>query len=140
MPQPAHCILHPEMMQSGTPEQLLVLLVEDDADLAEVTQAALEHEGLQVVVAHDGLEALELIDKLRPQVVVTDLVMPVLDGLELIRRHAARPAPRAPVIAVSAVAARLRVARELGAAEVLLKPVVPQELLQSVWKAARGQL
>src|SRR5712671_5969167 len=133
VPQPAHCILHPGMMQSGTPEQLLVLLAED-------AQAALEHEGLQVAVAHDGLEALELIDKLRPQVVVTDLVMPVLDGLELIRRHAARPAPRAPVIAVSAVAARLRVARELGAAEVLLKPVVPQELLQSVWRAARGQL
>ena len=54
-------------MQTGTREQLLVLLVEDDADLAEVTQAALEHEGLQVAVAHDGLEALELIDKLRPQ-------------------------------------------------------------------------
>jgi CheY-like chemotaxis protein len=126
-------------MQTGTREQLLVLLVEDDTDLAEVTQAALEHEGLQVAVAHDGLEALELIDKLRPQVVVTDLVMPVLDGLELLRRHAARPAPRAPVIAVSAVGARLRAARDLGAAEVLLKPVFPQELLQSVRKAARGQ-
>jgi CheY-like chemotaxis protein len=126
-------------MQTGTREQLLVLLVEDDVDLAEVTQAALEQEGLQVAIAHDGLEALELIDKLRPQVVVTDLVMPVLDGLELIRRHAARPAPRAPVIAVSAVGARLRAARELGAAEVLLKPVFPHELLQSVWKAARGQ-
>jgi two-component system, chemotaxis family, chemotaxis protein CheY len=125
-------------MRTDAREQLLVLLVEDDADLAEVTQAALQHEGLNVAVARDGLEGLELIEKLRPQVVVTDLVMPVLDGLELIRRHAGRPAPRAPVIAVSAVAARLRVARELGAAEVLLKPVFPDELLQSVWKAARG--
>jgi CheY-like chemotaxis protein len=126
-------------MQTRAREQLLVLLVEDDADLAEVTQAVLQHDGLQVAVAHDGLEGLDLIDKLHPQVVVTDLVMPVLDGLELIRRHAARPAPRAPVIAVSAVAARLRAARELGAAEVLLKPVTPAELLHSVWKAARRQ-
>jgi len=126
-------------MQTRTREQLLVLMVEDDADLAEVTQAALEEEGLQVVIAHDGLEGLDLIDKLHPQVVVTDLVMPVLDGLELIRRHAARPAPRAPVIAVSAIGAKLRAARELGAAEVLLKPVFPQELLQSVRKLARGQ-
>jgi len=126
-------------MQTRTRGQLLVLLVEDDADLAEVTQAALEEEGLQVVIAHDGLEGLDLIDKLHPQVVVTDLVMPVLDGLELIRRHAARPAPRAPVIAVSAIGAKLRAARELGAAEVLLKPVFPQELLQSVRKLARGQ-
>jgi CheY-like chemotaxis protein len=126
-------------MQTQAREQLLVLLVEDDPDLAEVTQAALQEEGLQVAVAHDGLEGLDLIDKLHPQVVVTDLVMPVLDGLELIRRHAARPAPRAPVIAVSAVGAKLRAARDLGAAEVLLKPVFPQELLESVRKVARGQ-
>jgi chemosensory pili system protein ChpA (sensor histidine kinase/response regulator) len=126
-------------MQTRTEERLLVLLVEDDVDLADVTQALLQQEGLRVAVAHDGLEALELIDKLHPQVVVTDLIMPVLDGLELIRRLAARPAPRAPVIAVSAVGARLRLARELGAAEVLLKPVLPDDLLQSVRKAARGQ-
>ena len=117
-----------------------MLLVEDDADLAEVTQALLQREGLRVAVAHDGLEGLDLIEKLHPQVVITDLVMPVLDGLELIRRHAARPAPRAPVIAVSAVGARLRAARDLGAAEVLLKPVFPQELLQSVRKVARAAL
>jgi CheY-like chemotaxis protein len=117
-------------------EELLVVLVEDDADLAAVTQATLQHEGLQVLVARDGLEGLALIEKVHPQVVVTDLVMPVLDGLELIRRLAARPAP---VIAVSAVGARLRAARELGAAEVLLKPVAPEELLQSVRKAARAR-
>src|SRR5437867_4036610 len=101
-------------MQPQAREQLLVLLVEDDADLAEVTQALLQREGLRVAVAHDGLEGLDLIEKLHPQVVITDLVMPVLDGLELIRRHAARPAPRAPVIAVSAVGARLRAARDLS--------------------------
>ena len=126
-------------MQTRFQKQLLVLLVEDDADLAEVTQAVLQQDGLQVAVAHDGLEGLDLIERLRPQVVVTDLIMPILDGLELIRRHAARPAPRAPVIAVSSVGARLRAARDLGAAEVLLKPVFPQELLQSVRKVARGQ-
>ncbi|HKC61415.1 MAG TPA: response regulator [Myxococcales bacterium] len=125
-------------MQPQAREQLLVLLVEDDADLAEVTQAVLQQEGLQVAVAHDGREGLDLIEKLHPQVVVTDLVMPVLDGLELIRRHAARPAPRAPVIALSAVGAKLRAARDLGAAEVLLKPVFPHELLQSVLKVVRA--
>lgn len=126
-------------MRPRWPEKILVVLVEDDLDLAAVTQASLQHEGLRVLVAHDGLEGLELIEKVHPQVVVTDLVMPVLDGLELIRRLVARPAPQAPVIAVSAVGARLRAARELGAAEVLLKPVEPEELLQSVRKAARAQ-
>jgi CheY-like chemotaxis protein len=127
-------------MRPQAREQLLVLLVEDDVDLAEVTQALLQQDGLRVAVAHDGLEGLDLIEKLHPQVVITDLIMPVLDGLELIRRHAARPAPRAPVIAVSAVGARLRAARDLGAAVVLLKPVFPQELLQSVRKVARAAL
>ena len=127
-------------MRPQAREQLLVVLVEDDADLAEVTQALLQQEGLRVAVAHDGREGLDLIDKLHPHLVITDLVMPVLDGLELIRRLASRPAPRAPVIAVSAVGSRLRAARDLGAAEVLLKPVFPDELLQSVRKVARAAL
>ena len=126
-------------MQTEPRDQVVVVLVEDDEDLAEVTQAALQHEGLRVVVAHDGREGLDLIEKVHPQVVVTDLIMPVLDGRELIRRLAAAPAPRAPVIAVSAVGARLRVARELGAAEVLLKPVAPEELLESVRRAAAAR-
>jgi CheY-like chemotaxis protein len=121
----------------GQAGNFLVVLVEDDVDLAEVIQQSLELEGLRVAVAHDGHEGLDLIERLHPQVVVTDLIMPRLDGLELIRRLAAAPPPRAPVIAVSAVGARLRAARELGAAEILLKPVSPDQLLQSVRKAAR---
>ena len=124
-------------MQASAPESLLVVLVEDDADLADVTQAALRHEGVDVAVAHDGREGLDLIDKLHPRVVVTDLIMPVLDGLEMMRRLQERPTPRVPVIAVSAVGARLRAALDLGAADVLLKPVDPAELLQSVRKVAR---
>jgi CheY-like chemotaxis protein len=130
--------VHPaRRMQTTAAEHLLVVLVEDDADLADVTQAALQHDGVDVAVARDGREGLELIDKLHPRVVVTDLIMPVVDGLELMRRLRDRPEPRVPVIAVSAVGARLRAARDLGAAEVLLKPVDPADLLHSVLKAAR---
>jgi two-component system, OmpR family, response regulator MprA len=124
-------------MNTEPSKDLFVLLVEDDRDLAEVTQAALEHEGFQVAVAYDGQEGLEMADRLHPQVIVTDLVMPVVDGLELIKRLGERPPPRSPVVAVSAVGSRLRVARELGAVDVLLKPVDPSDLLQSVRKAAR---
>ena len=69
--------------------------------------------------------------------IITDLVMPILDGLELIKRLGERPPPHSPVVAVSAVGSRLRAARELGAADVLLKPVDPAHLLLSVRKAAR---
>jgi CheY-like chemotaxis protein len=124
-------------MNADTHEELFVLLVEDDHDLAEVTQAALQHDGMEVAVAYDGKEGLEMADRLHPQVIVTDLVMPVVDGLEMIKRLGERPPPRSPVVAVSAVGSRLRAARELGAADVLLKPVDPAELSSSVRKAAR---
>lgn len=117
--------------------RLLIVLVEDDVDLAEVTQMALEREGFSVAVAHQGREGLDLIEQLHPDVVVTDLVMPVLDGLGLIQQHTAQPGRRAPVIAISAMGARLHAARELGAVEALVKPVHPVELAAVVRKAAR---
>lgn len=121
----------------GDIEKLRIVLVEDDRDLAEVTQAALEIEGLDVAVAHDGEEGLALIDRTHPDVVITDLIMPVLDGLQLIQRLQAGPLPRSPVIAVSAVGSRLHAARELGAVEALVKPVHPKELAAVARKAFR---
>jgi len=118
-------------------ERLRVLLVEDDHDLAEVTQAALEFEGLEVAVAHDGREGLLAVDRVQPDVIITDLIMPVLDGLEMIQclRNGSRAG--SPVIALSAVGSRLRAARELGAVEALVKPVHPRELAACARKAWR---
>jgi DNA-binding response OmpR family regulator len=118
--------------------KLRVLLVEDDRDLAEVTQAALEFEGLEVAVAHDGREGLLAVDRVRPDVIITDLIMPVLDGLQMIQRlSASADQPRSPIIALSAVGSRLRAARELGAVEALVKPVHPRELAACARKAFR---
>ena len=118
-------------------ERLRVVLVEDDHDLADVTRLALELEGLEVSVAYDGREGLALIERVKPGVVITDLIMPVLDGLQLIDRIRSSPPPRAPVIAISAVGSRLHAARELGAVEALVKPVHPRDLAASARKAAR---
>ena len=112
-----------------------MLLVEDDRDLAEVTQAALEFEGLDVAVAHDGREGLEAVERVHPDVIITDLIMPVLDGLQMIQHLRAQT--RSPVIALSAVGSRLRAARELGAVEALVKPVHPRELAACARKAWR---
>jgi len=120
-------------------ERLRVVLVEDDRDLADVTQLALELEGLEVSVAYNGREALSVIERVHPDVVITDLIMPVLDGLQLIERIRSDPALHSPVIAVSAVGSRLRAARDLGAAEALVKPVHPKELAASARKAWRRE-
>jgi DNA-binding response OmpR family regulator len=116
-------------------EKLRLVLVEDDVDLALVTQAALEMEGIDVDIAHDGRAGLTLIDRVHPDVVVTDLIMPILDGLQLIRQLMAQQGP--PVIAISAVGSRLHAARELGAVEALVKPVHPGELAACARKVFR---
>jgi DNA-binding response OmpR family regulator len=117
-------------------EKLHLVLVEDDVDLATVTEVALEEEGLDVEVAHDGRAGLELIDRVHPDVVITDLIMPVLDGLQLIQELLSRHGP--PIIAISAVGSRLHAARALGAVEALVKPVHPSELAACARKAFRN--
>ncbi len=118
-------------------EHLRVLLVEDDRDEAEVLQAALEREGLSVSLAYDGAQGLDQALRDHPDVVITDLIMPVLDGLQLIQKLLSQPSAHPPVIALSAVGSRLHAARELGAVEALVKPVPPGELAAAARKAWR---
>lgn len=87
-----------------------ILLVDDEPDLQELYTDVLEVMGYQVIHAHDGLEALEKARQQRPDLVVTDWMMPRLDGVELCQRllrepglegvpiilHSSRRAPRIP--------------------------------------------
>ncbi len=87
-----------------------ILLVDDEPDLMELYTDVLEVMGYQVVQAHDGVEALEKARQQRPDLVVTDWMMPRLDGVELCGRllhepglegipiilHSSRRAPRIP--------------------------------------------
>jgi DNA-binding NtrC family response regulator len=76
-----------------------VLLVDDEMDLLELYTDVLEVMGYQVIHAHDGLEALELARKHRPDLIVTDWMMPRLDGVELCKRLLQDPELKAiPII------------------------------------------
>ena len=75
-----------------------VLLVDDDADARELVGEFLSYEGFTVETAGDGASALEVLDDFAPDVVVTDLEMPGMNGLELIRRIHARDPDRAALI------------------------------------------
>lgn len=80
-----------------------VLLVEDDADLRVTTRLVLERQGFEVLVAEDGLDALEVVSAHRPDLAVVDVMMPRMDGITLTKRLRADPATATlPVLLLTA--------------------------------------
>ena len=79
-----------------------VLVVDDEADLRFILRRCFDRAGYDVAEAADGAAALRSVHEVRPDLVVTDLVMPVMGGLELIQRLRADPVTAAiPIIVVS---------------------------------------
>lgn len=110
-----------------------VLVVDDEPDILLLHRLNLEAAGHRVVLAADGITALERIAEEPPDVVVLDVMMPVLDGwgvLERLRLDEAAP----PVLVVSAKSSPTDIqrARDLGAGDYLAKPYDPDELLRRV--------
>ncbi|MDD3992336.1 MAG: response regulator, partial [Desulfobacteraceae bacterium] len=77
-----------------------ILLVDDEADIREVLRMSLADMGYAVVTAEDGLAALRLFEEIRPSIVMTDIKMPVVDGIEVLRRIK-RIDPEAEVIMIT---------------------------------------
>ncbi len=113
----------------------LVLLVEDDPDTREMYAMFLGSFGYRVLQADNGLAALDASQSHCPDIVITDLAMPVMDGFELTRNLRARPATSSvPIIAVTGhgVPATPRLAREAGCCCLFTKPFLPDSLLDAV--------
>lgn len=112
------------------PSPQTVLIVEDDADLRGLYRTALSYAGFKVLVAGDGLEALQQIDRDPPAAVVLDLMLPNISGVVVRQEMAANPATRKiPIVVVTGAPGdhdRLDVAR------VLKKPVAPDRLVKIV--------
>src|SRR3954468_12061294 len=115
-----------------------VLVVDDELSLRKVLAATLQREGYQVEVAADGEEALLALERDGADVVVTDLVMPKMDGLSLLRKVVASH-PDVPVIVVTAhgrVDSAVE-AMKAGAFDFVTKPFEHAELKAIIAKAAR---
>jgi two-component system response regulator MprA len=83
---------------------VLVLVVDDEPGIVEFLRFALEDNGYRVATANDGGQALETVEREEPDVVITDLMMPRVDGWELCRQlRARRSTRRVPIIGMSAV-------------------------------------
>ncbi len=115
-----------------------VLLVDDDEAVRETVGAYLSRAGFAVATAADGAQGLAAVQTLRPEVVVTDVLMPVMDGRELVRRLRERD-DWVPVILLTQVgeAAERSAALDEGADDYLNKPFDPQELASRIRALAR---
>jgi CheY-like chemotaxis protein len=118
-----------------------VLVVDDNHDAAETTGMFLELSGHEVRTVGDGLQALDAAAVFRPEVVVLDIGLPLMDGYEVARRLRELPETRdALIIALTGYGQQgdRALAKEAGFDEHLVKPVDPAELARQIgeWKAA----
>jgi DNA-binding response OmpR family regulator len=111
-----------------------VLVVDDEPTIVEIVSRYMERAGFEAHEAHDGLEALEVAERHRPDLVVLDLMLPSIDGIEVMRRLHERPGPRIAVILLTArgeESDRLVGLRQ-GADDYVVKPFSPAELVARV--------
>ena len=108
-----------------------ILVVDDDVHIAEVIALFLEEEGLVVLTAGDGQEALMIAREERPRLVLTDVMMPRMDGIELCRRLHGDPTTRATVVLLMSAVVR-RDLSGCGAAGLVHKPFGFEDLAETV--------
>jgi two-component system, OmpR family, response regulator len=109
-----------------------ILVVDDEARIREVVQYALEREGFRVRAAEDGTQALEAIERSAFDLIVLDVMLPDIDGLELCRRVRAKS--KVPILFLSARSDEIDrvLGLELGGDDYLTKPFSPRELVARV--------
>jgi len=116
---------------------LSVLVVDDDPVILRLLQVNFELEGIRVVTAIDGDEGLKMARSDPPDLVISDIMMPKVNGLELLAALRSSPDTAAmPVILLSAKAQVADVQRglELGADDYVTKPFDPLELIDRIYK------
>jgi len=115
-----------------------VMVVEDDPATARIIQARLEMEGLQVLVAFNGMEALQLMQQESVDLITTDLMMPAMNGFRLVQeiRDLPPPAGRIPILLISSNQNEQDMVRCLaaGADDYMTKPISAQILIERLWR------
>ena len=114
-----------------------VLLVEDEHSFVEALTVGLKREGFRVQVARDGAEALDLFDAVRPDLVLLDVMLPKVSGIDVCRELRRRS--QVPIIMVTAKTAEIDavVGLEVGADDYVTKPFRLRELIARVRAALR---
>jgi len=125
-------------MSTATTEQLTtVLVVEDEVSFVDALVVGLQREGFRVQVARDGAEALQLFDVVQPDLVLLDLMLPKVSGIDVCRALRARSS--VPIIMVTAKSSEIDtvVGLEVGADDYVAKPFRIRELVARMRAALR---
>lgn len=117
-----------------------VLLVDDEEDFVSTLAERMELRGINAEVAYSGSDALAKIDRMEPELVVLDLLMPGVEGKDVLK-YIRRTRPNVPVIILTGLGSSdtEREVSRLGAAECLLKPVSIDLLVEKMMAALQGR-
>ncbi|MBN1181249.1 MAG: response regulator [Bacteroidales bacterium] len=117
-----------------------ILIVDDSESIREVVNFTLENEGYNVLIANDGQDALKFFNGDKIDLVVTDLHMPNMDGIALIKEIRTKSSyQRIPILFLTteSQAAKKLEAKEAGATGWIIKPFVPAKLIAAINKVLR---
>lgn len=117
-----------------------VLIVDDEADVVRLLEFRFEKEGFETITAMDGTTALAMVESDTPDLVLLDIMMPRMDGMEVLRQiRSRRRTSKTPVIMLTAKTASITVdeARQLWVSDYIMKPFDPEILVRKAKKALR---
>ncbi|HXB44951.1 MAG TPA: response regulator [Puia sp.] len=107
-----------------------ILVAEDDMIMLKTIELRLQKDGFEVITAQDGRDALQKIEELSPDLIITDIMMPFLSGLEIVGAVKKNVGKHIPIIVLSTMGQENVVleAFQLGADDYITKPFSPKEL------------
>jgi len=113
---------------------MTILVAEDEMIMLKTIELRLKKDGYNVIATQDGMEALKKIEELCPDLIITDIMMPFLSGLEIIETVKKKLGRKTPIIVLSAMGQENVVleAFQLGADDYITKPFSPNELSMRV--------
>jgi DNA-binding response OmpR family regulator len=119
-------------------ERIKVLLADDEEDIKTVVKFYLESRGYEVLTAFDGLDAISICESEKPDLLLLDVMMPVMSGFEVARKLKANPETAGiPIIMLSAASQSdsIKEGLEAGARDYIVKPFEPSKLEELIRSA-----
>lgn len=117
------------------PGAMEILIVEDEAEIAQLIQLYLEKEGFSCRTCRDGISALQVFQEQKPDLIILDLMIPGLDGLEVCARVRQKPGAKEPfILMLTAKGEEIDriIGLSIGADDYMVKPFSPKELVARV--------